>query len=121
MAGFEVRNFEAPDETRSPDKTMVANVQVGGVKVGRLTLQPGWRWSECIKPVVGTEWCEAHHLGVMLAGTLRIVHRDGSEGDVHPGEAYNVQPGHDAWVVGDETVVGVEFDPSTVETYATSS
>jgi hypothetical protein len=118
MAGFEARNFDTPDETRTPEKTEVATVTVGGAKVGRATLQPGWRWSECIKPVAGTEDCKAHHLGILLSGVIHVVHADGSEGDVNAGDVYSIEPGHDAWVVGDEVAVGIEFDPSTVVSFA---
>jgi len=93
-------------------------VTVGGATVGRLTLQPGWRWSESIKPIVGTDACQVHHLGVVLSGTMHILHDDGTEADVGAGDVYNIQPGHDAWVVGDEAVVGVEFDTKAAATFA---
>ena len=118
MAGVETRNFESPDETRRPDKTTVEVVNVGGVTVGRATLQPGWRWSEAIKPLVGTDNCEVHHLGLLLSGRMHVVHSDGTEVDVAPGEVYNIQAGHDAWVMGDEPAVAVEFDPTTAATFA---
>jgi hypothetical protein len=118
MAGVETRSFESPDETRRPDKTTVEVVNVGGTTVGRATLQPGWRWSEAIKPIVGTEDCQVPHLGVLLSGQVHVVHNDGSEADVFAGEVYAIQPGHDAWVVGDEPAVGVEFDAKTAATFA---
>ena len=118
MAGVEARNFESPDETRTPDKTTVATVKVGGALVGRATMQPGWRWSETIKPIVGTDDCQVHHLGTVVSGRMHVVHRDGSEADLNAGDVYDIQPGHDAWVVGDEPFVGVEFDAATVVTFA---
>ncbi len=118
MAGVETRSFESPDETRTPDKTKLEIVNVGGATVGRGTLQPGWRWSEVIKPVVGTEYCDVHHLGVLLSGKMHVVHNDGSEVDIAAGDVYNIQPGHDAWVVGDQPAVGVEFDAKTAATFA---
>jgi hypothetical protein len=118
MAGVEVRNFDAPDETRTPDKTTLATLKVGGALVGRAVMEPGWRWSDCIKPLVGTESCQVHHLGIVLSGRMHIVHTDGSEADLGAGEVYEIQPGHDAWVLGDEPFVGVEFDAKTVETFA---
>ena len=122
MAGFTVRNFDQADEVRTPDKTKVEVVDLGGgVKAARMNMQPGWKWSDCIKPVVGTDSCQAHHVGVMISGTLHVVHDDGTEGDVTPGMAYELQPGHDAWVVGDEPVTAFEFDSSTAQTYATKS
>ena len=118
MAGVEARNFDSPDETRRPDKTTVEMVKVGNALVGRATMEPGWRWSECIKPIVGTDSCQVHHLGIVLSGQMHIVHDDGSEADLSAGDAYEIQPGHDAWVVGDEAFVGVEFDATAVATYA---
>jgi hypothetical protein len=118
MAGLEVRDFSAPDETRAPDKTKVEIVRLGGTSASRMSLQPGWRWSECIKPVVGTDSCELHHVGVILSGTMHVAHTDGSAQDIGPGQAYVIEPGHDAWVVGDDQVVGYEFDSRTAEEYA---
>ncbi len=109
MAGVETRNLDAPDEVRTPDKTRVDVVRLGSAEVGRFTFQPGWKWSECIKPVVGTDSCQAEHLGYALSGRMQIVHEDGTSLEVGAGEAYVIEPGHDAWVVGDEPFVGVEF------------
>lgn len=109
MPGFEFKSLNAPDETRAPDKTKVEVVKVGGHQVARLTLQPGWKWSECIKPVVNTESCQAEHLGYLVSGHMHIVHNDGSGADIGPGDAYAIAPGHDAWVLGNEPVVGLEF------------
>src|SRR4051794_29117626 len=118
MAGVTSRNLDTPDETRTPDKTLLQLVQLDGAKVARGTLQPGWKWSECIKPVVGTDSCQAHHLGVLMSGGMHAVHDDGSEIDVHSGEVYEIQPGHDAWVLGDAPVVFFEFDPATATDFA---
>ena len=118
MAGVEVGDFSSPDETRTPDKTMVEIVRMGGVAASRMRLEPGWRWSECIKPVAGGESCQAHHIGLLLSGTMHVVHDDGTEQEIRPGQAYVIDPGHDAWVVGDEAVVGFEFDSRTAEEYA---
>ena len=121
MAGVDARDFSAPDETRTPDKTKVEIVRMGGTSASRMSLEPGWRWSECIKPVVGGESCQVHHVGVIQSGTLHVTHEDGSEQDIGPGQAYVIEPGHDAWVVGDETVVGFEFDAKAAEEYAKGS
>jgi uncharacterized cupin superfamily protein len=118
MAGLEVRGFDAPDETRTPDKTKIDVVKMGATSAGRFTFEPGWKWSECVKPVVGTESCQARHVGVVQSGTLHVAHEDGTEGDIKPGEAYVIEPGHDAWVVGDETFVGFEFESRSAEEYA---
>lgn len=119
MAGLIARSFDKPDETRTPDKTKVEVVDMAGVKAARMTLQPGWKWSECIKPVVGGDSCQAHHVGVCISGSMHIVHDDGTESDVNAGDAYLINPGHDAWVTSSEPTVAYEFDSSTAQTYAT--
>jgi hypothetical protein len=121
VASLIAKSFDDPDESRTPDKTKIDVVDLGGPKVARMTAQPGWRWSECIKPVVGGDSCQTHHLGVVVAGQLRVVHSDGAEAEVSAGNAYNIQPGHDAWVVGDEPFVAFEFDTKAAETYAKPS
>ncbi|MDQ3784878.1 MAG: cupin domain-containing protein [Actinomycetota bacterium] len=109
MPGVETRDFESPDETRTPEKTTVELVKLAGGEIGRYTFQPGWRWSECIKPVVKTDSCQVDHVGYVVAGTLHVQHDDGTEADLTPGDVYRVAPGHDAWTVGDDPVVFVEF------------
>ncbi|HYI45248.1 MAG TPA: cupin domain-containing protein [Actinomycetota bacterium] len=118
MAGVEAKSFDSPDESRTPDKTKLDVVQLGGVTAGRATFQPGWKWSECIKPVVGTDSCQARHVGAVVSGRLHVVHEDGSEGEVGPGGVYVIEPGHDAWVVGDEPYVAFEFESKTAADYA---
>ena len=110
MAGVESRDFDSPDETRTPDKTQVDVVRMGATTVGRFAFEPGWRWSECVKPVAGTESCQARHVGVAHAGRIAVKHEDGTEVEIGPGDAYVIEPGHDAWVVGDERFVGFEFE-----------
>jgi quercetin dioxygenase-like cupin family protein len=121
MAGIHSGGFDAPDETRTPLKTRVDVVRMGGTTAARFTFEPGWRWSECIKPVVGTESCQVRHVGVVHAGRLHVSHDDGSEGDVSPGDVYVIEPGHDAWVVGDEDFVGYEFESKAADEYARDS
>jgi hypothetical protein len=118
MAGVEVRDFTSPDETRTPDKTRVEVVRFGGTTAARMTFEPGWRWSDCVKPVAGTESCQARHIGVVHSGRLRVKHDDGSEAEIGPGDTYVIEPGHDAWVIGDERFVGFEFEPKSAEEYA---
>ena len=112
MASLEKKSFDSPDEVKEPEKTNASVVNFGTVAASRVILQHGWKWSECIKPVVGTESCEAGHVGMILQGTLKIVHDDGSEMTISAGDAYSCAPGHDAWVVGDEEVIGYEFNNS---------
>ena len=118
MAGLESRGFDSPDETRKPDKTQVDVVRMGGTTAARMTFEPGWKWSECVKPVVGTDSCQVRHVGVAHAGRLHVQHEDGTSGEVGPGDAYVIEPGHDAWVVGDERFVGYEFESHSAEEYA---
>lgn len=120
MAGVEKRDFDSPDETRTPEKSRVDVVHVGGTAAARFVLQPGWRWSECIKPVAGTDSCQVHHVGTVAAGRLHVEHEDGSTMEIGPGDAYVIEPGHDAWVVSSEPFVGYEFDSQAAETYAQS-
>jgi hypothetical protein len=119
MPGVETRSFDSPDETRTPDKTKVDVVRMGGTTAARFTMEPGWRWSECVKPVVGTENCRVHHVGFAQSGRMHIVHEDGTEQEIEAGQAYVIEPGHEAWVVGDERFVGYEFDSRAAEEYAT--
>ncbi len=119
MAGIESKNFSNPDETRTPDKTLVEFLNLEVVKVAKLTVQPGWSWSECIKPVVGGDSCQQNHIGVCVSGSMRVTHDDGTEAVIRPGDAYHIKPGHDGVVLGDEICVMYEFDPKAAETYAT--
>ena len=118
MASAEVRSFDSPDETRpTADRGRVEIVKLGSGTVGRVVSQPGWRWSEHVKPIAGTESCQAPHIGYAVSGRLAYRMDDGTEGEIGPGDAFVLPPGHDAWVVGDEEVVQVDFNG--METYAT--
>jgi hypothetical protein len=118
MDGVTKKSFESPDERRAPDKTDIRVVDLGGLKAAKITFEPGWRWSECIKPVVHTDSCQVHHEGTLVQGRMHVAHDDGTEMEIGPGDAYVIQPGHDAWVVGDEAAVGFEFDSSAADTFA---
>jgi hypothetical protein len=83
-----------------------------------MTFEPGWKWSECVKPVAGTDSCQLRHIGVVSQGRLAVVHDDGTELEFGAGNAYTIEPGHDAWVVGDETFVGYEFESRSADAYA---
>jgi hypothetical protein len=121
MASVRSKSFDSPDETRTPDKTKMDVVDLEGVKAARLTAQPGWRWSECIKPVVGGDSCQVRHVGTVAAGQIHVAHEDGTELDIGAGDAYVIEPGHDAWVVGDVPFVSYEFESKAAETYARPS
>ena len=110
MAGVESKSMDAPDEVRTPEKTKVDVVTVGGSGGGAVHASArAGAGPECIKPVVGTDSCQADHLGYAVSGRMHIEHEDGTTAEIGPGEAYVIAPGHDAWVVGDEPFVGVEF------------
>jgi len=120
MAGVERLDFDSPDETRTPNKTRVDVVRVGETTAARFAFEPGWKWSECVKPVVGTDSCQVRHVGVAQTGRIVVRHEDGTETEVGPGDAYVIEPGHDAWVVGDEPFVAFEFETHSAEEYARS-
>ncbi len=109
MARLERKSLDQPDETRPIDKGAVEVVELDGATVMRTTLQPGWRWSECVKPLVGTDSCQTHHVGYAISGRMHVVMDDGAELEIGPGDALQIPPGHEAWVVGDEPYVGVDF------------
>jgi len=117
MSGVQRLDFDSPDETRTPAKTQVDLVRVGNTTVGRFAFEPGRRWS-CIKPVVGTESCQARHVGIVQSGTMHVAHDDGTETDLNAGDAYVIEPGHDAWITGDDPFVAFEFESQAAEEYA---
>jgi hypothetical protein len=103
------KNLSRPEETRTFEKGRLELVTLGDVTFGRATLQPGWKWSTCVKPVVQTESCEAAHLQYHVSGRLRVRMDDGTEEEFGPGDVSLLPPGHDAWVVGKEPVVVVDI------------
>ena len=109
VKAFQVKSYNSPDEVRTPEKTRVEVINLEGFTLGRLNLEPGWRWSECIKPVVKTDSCQVSHVGYAVAGKLTVHNADGTEHTIVAGDAYTIPPGHDAWVAGDETFVGLEI------------
>jgi hypothetical protein len=109
---LESKSLDTPDETRGFDNGEVRIVNVAGATIGRAVFNPGWRWSNDVKPIAGTASCEAPHTGYIVSGRLHIRMDDGTEAEVGPGEAYVVSPGHDGWVVGDEPVVALDWSGS---------
>jgi hypothetical protein len=106
---YEQHDFANPTETREFPNGRLDLVSIAGSEIGRLTLQPGWRWSVDVKPLAGTDWCEAPHFQYHVSGTQRIRSLDGHEFDAVPGQVTALPSGHDAWVVGDEPVVVVDW------------
>ena len=105
----EHKSFDARDEVRGFSSARGEIVNVGGGGVGKYTLQPGWRWAEHVKPVAGTELCEVPHFQYHVSGRIGVRMGDGTEFEVGHGEVSVLPPGHDAWVVGDEPVVLVDW------------
>lgn len=108
MSSMEKKSLSQPDEARSHDYGQVDLVKVGGVLFSRLTLQPGWKWSESVKPLVKTHSCQVHHVGHVIEGRMAVQLDNGEEIEYGPGDVYDIPPGHDAWIVGDETYVGMD-------------
>ena len=106
---MEKKTLNSPDETRTFEKGKVELASLGGITFGRANFEPGWRWSESVKPIVKTEYCEAPHVSYHLSGRLRIRMADGTEQEFGPGDVGVVPPGHDAWVVGNEPVMVIDI------------
>ena len=111
---MEVRSFEAPDETRQFQAHGHAEVlNVDGRTVVRSVFEPGWRWSDDIKPIAGTDSCQVRHFGYCVSGRMKIVMDDGAVSEMGPGDLVTIEPGHDAEVLGDEACVMVDFGDVT--------
>ena len=109
MPAPEHQTLNRPNEVRTFPKGKLELITIGGGVVGKLTLEPGWRWSEHVKPAAGTEWCEAPHFQYHLDGRLHVLNSDGSEFEAGPGDVTALPAGHDAWVVGDTPVVVIDW------------
>jgi hypothetical protein len=109
MNKAELRNFDKPDEVREFPKGRLELVTIGSAVVGRAIFEPGWRWATSVQPLVNTKSCEAPHFQYHVSGVIRVRMDDGTEFDCHPGDVSLLPSGHDAWVVGDETAVVVDF------------
>jgi class 3 adenylate cyclase len=109
MAEAHAKNFEEPDQTIELPLFTAKIVEVGDFTVGYLVYQPGWRWSTHVRPSVGGEWCQARHVGVVLSGRVAVLLQDGTALRFGPNDVFDIPPGHDAWVVGDEPFVQLEW------------
>jgi len=106
---FESKSLNLPEEVRKFDKGKVEVVKIAGATIGRATFEPGWKWSTCVKPIANTNSCQAAHFGYQVSGTMTTRMDDGTEKTSKAGDILNIPPGHDAWVVGNESVVVVDF------------
>ena len=109
MSKMQRKSLSNPDELRTFEKGKVELATLGGVTFGRAILQPGWKWSTCVKPIAKTKSCEAPHLQYIVSGRLTVVMDDGTEMEFRPGDLALVPPGHDAWVAGSEPVVAIDI------------
>ena len=114
-AAVHKKSLRSPDETRPFGKGKMEIVNVDGVTMVRSYHEPGWKWSEHVKPIAKTDRCEAQHVGYIVQGRLHIVGRDGSEGEINAGDGFVIPPGHDAWTVGNETVILLDFKGSPAD------
>jgi hypothetical protein len=105
-----IRRFEEPDEVREFEKGRFEIVRLGGVTIGRATYQPGWKWSEHVRPLAGTEFCEVEHVGLVVSGRATAAMQGGDVAELGPGDLFYVPAAsHDSWVVGDEPYVSLHF------------
>ena len=115
MGTVAVRSLDKPDETREFPNGAAEMVTLEGTMFGRTRMEPGWRWSNDVKPIAGTERCMILHKGYCVSGSLMIQAADGTETQVGPGDAYVIEPGHDAWVIGSDPCVGIDFSEQMAE------
>lgn len=109
MADRRIKNFATPDDLLRLPKMIVQLLELGDVTLSKLTQEPGWRWSEHIQPSVGGDWCQVRHMGFVLSGRLGTLYPDGTEIVYGPDDAFEIAPGHDGYVVGDEPCVQIMF------------
>lgn len=109
MATLRRKPLSRPDEVRSIRDGRLSFFEIGDSVVGYASFEPGWRWSTHIKPLAATEYCDFHHMGFSVSGRVRVQHRDGAELEIGPQEFFEIAPYHDAWVVGDEPWVSVDW------------
>ncbi len=114
MANYEVKSMSKSGEIKEMKRAKLEAVSIGEAKVARFVLKKGWKWSTDIKPLVNTEWCEAPQFQYAISGRLHMKLRDGTEFEIGPGDVSSVPPGHDAWVIGDEPAIGIEWTATEI-------
>jgi quercetin dioxygenase-like cupin family protein len=117
MSYLAKKTLNNPDETRSFDKGRLELVNLEGITFSRVTFEPGWVWSESVKPIARTHSCQVQHVGYVVSGYMRVRMENGEEQEYGPGDTYIIPPGHDAWIVGDDVYVGVDVS-GNMEDYA---
>jgi hypothetical protein len=113
---LEAKSLDKPDETRTFDNGEIRVVNIAGATIGRAAFQPGWKWSNDVNPIAGTESCQAAYTGYIISGRMHVVMDEGTETEAGSGDAFVISPGHDAWIVGDEACVVLDWSGSA--TYA---
>ena len=113
---IEKKSLNTPDETRTFEKGKLEVVKLEKGVIGRATFEPGWKWSTCVKPIAKTKSCQTAHFGYIVSGRMKVVMDDGTDTEYGPGDAMSISPGHDAWIVGDESCVAI--DVTGAEHYA---
>lgn len=106
---IESKSLNSPDQTTPFEKGKMETVTVAGVTLHQITFQPGWKWSDHMKPAVKTESCQKRHLMYIVSGKLKVVMNDGTQKELVAGDFTVIEPGHNAWVVGDEPAVTLEM------------
>jgi class 3 adenylate cyclase len=114
MPRLQRRSFETPDQVREFTLGRIDVINLDETTIGRFVFEPGWRWSKDVGPIVGTDACQNRHVGFAIAGQLHVVMNDGTELDILADDAFEIPPGHDAWVVGAETWDTVEFTSARI-------
>jgi class 3 adenylate cyclase len=109
MSGLRIRNLNRPDSVLEDRRMRAEVVEIGDFTVYREIEQPGWRWSTDHRDLVGTEWCEARHVGVVISGRFGVLLRDGTTGECGPDDVFEIPPGHDAWTIGDEPALMIQW------------
>ena len=109
MARLQHKRFDQPDEVRPYEGGRTEIFEMDDFVIGRMIMEPTWTWQHDVRPIAGTDRCMYHHLGVVISGVLRVQMEDGTEADIGPNEVFEIPAGHDAWVVGDEPWVAVDF------------
>ncbi len=112
---LEIKNTHKPDERRDFPRGHIEVLDLTGLSFGVATFEPGWRWSKSVKELAGTDTCQVHHNGYVVSGRMRLLMDDGAEGEVGPGDVFVCPPGHDAWTVGEEPCVVLDFAGGAAE------
>ena len=116
MARLQAKSLEAPDEVRPTPFGRVDIYTLDDLVIGRMVLEPGWHWMEHVRPIAGTSLCQYHHVGICVSGRLGNRLEDGTTNEIGPGMVFEIPPGHDGWVIGDEPFVA--YDVAGVRSFA---